>query len=165
MHLFQIENVSKTYQQSQRGAVKALDNVSLRMDGPQILGLIGPSGSGKSTLLRILGGLSPSDKGAGSVTVLDTEVQSRGQLGSNVRAARAQMGLIAQQFNLVGRLSLFTNVALGLLGRISFWRGLLGLWTSAEKQEIMQALSAVKIDAMAAQRANTLSGGQHKGAQ
>jgi phosphonate transport system ATP-binding protein len=162
MHLFQIENVSKTYQQSQRGAVKALDNVSLRMDGPQILGLIGPSGSGKSTLLRILGGLSPSDKGAGSVTVLDTEVQSRGQLGSNVRAARAQMGLIAQQFNLVGRLSLFTNVALGLLGRISFWRGLLGLWTSAEKQEIMQALSAVKIDAMAAQRANTLSGGQQQ---
>jgi len=162
MSLFQLENISKTYHQAQRGSVKALDNVSLRMEQPQVLGLIGPSGSGKSTLLKILGGLSPSDKGAGSVMVLDREVQSNGQLGSQVRAARAQMGLIAQQFNLVGRLSLFTNVALGLLGRISFWRGLLGLWSATEKQEIMQALKAVKIETMAAQRANTLSGGQQQ---
>ncbi len=51
----------------------------------------------------------------------------------DVRETRARIGMVFQQFNLVGRLSLFTNAALGLLGRIGFWRGLFGLWPAERR--------------------------------
>jgi phosphonate transport system ATP-binding protein len=76
--------------------------------------------------------------------------------------ARRRIGFIFQQFNLVGRLSLFTNVALGSLGRIGFWRGLLGQWPEATKRATIHALRRVGIIELAAQRANTLSGGQQQ---
>ena len=67
-----------------------------------------------------------------------------------------------QQFNLVGRLSLFSNVILGTLGRIPAWRGLLGLWTAKDKALTMAALARVGIADRAGQRASTLSGGQQQ---
>jgi ABC-type thiamine transport system ATPase subunit len=70
--------------------------------------------------------------------------------------------MIFQQFNLVGRLSLFSNVALGSLGRIPFWQGLLGLWPPETKQAAMAALNRFGLADYAAQRANTLSGGQQQ---
>src|SRR5207253_10065838 len=73
-----------------------------------------------------------------------------------------RIGFIFQQFNLVGRLSLFTNVALGSLGRIPAWRGLLGLWPDETKTATMAALARVGVAEYAAQRANTLSGGQQQ---
>jgi phosphonate transport system ATP-binding protein len=62
----------------------------------------------------------------------------------------------------VGRLSLFTNVALGSLGRIDGWRGLLGLWPAETKAAAMAALARVGVADYAGQRANTLSGGQQQ---
>jgi len=70
--------------------------------------------------------------------------------------------MIFQQFNLVGRLPLFTNVALGSLGRIGFLRGLLGFWPSETKQAAMAALARVGVAEYAGQRAGTLSGGQQQ---
>lgn len=165
--LVDVQSLSKSFALKAQGEAaarrfKALDSISFTMDRPQRIGLIGPSGSGKSTLLRSLSGLIVGDEGSGPVTVMGRTVQADGRLGAEVRAARADLGMVAQSFNLVGRLSLFTNAALGLLGRIPPVRGLFGLWTAEEKQRVMQALDTVGIADKASQRARTLSGGQQQ---
>ncbi len=165
--LVEVRSISKTFTRKAKAAGgstthKALDAVSFSMATPERIALIGPSGSGKSTLLRSISGLHTIDRGEGVVNVLGSTVQANGRLSADVRAIRSRMGMIAQQFNLVGRLTLFTNVALGLLGKISGLRSLLGLWSSQEKQTVMRALNHVGVAAMAGQRANTLSGGQQQ---
>ncbi|HEX8470124.1 MAG TPA: phosphonate ABC transporter ATP-binding protein [Brevundimonas sp.] len=128
----------------------------------EMVALIGPSGSGKSTLLRSITGMHPIDPGKGTIQVFGETVQKNGRTTSQIRAARAKLGMIFQQFNLVGRLSLFSNVMLGTLGRLPGWRGMLGAWPQADKDKAMAALARVGVADYAAQRANTLSGGQQQ---
>jgi len=150
-------DVSKTF-----GARKALDSVSVSVAAGEMVALIGPSGSGKSTLLRSISGLQTIDGGAGTISVFGQTVQANGRVASTVRATRTRLGMIFQQFNLVGRLSLFSNVMLGALGRLPGWRGFFGLWPAADKARAMAAMHRVGVADYAAQRANTLSGGQQQ---
>jgi phosphonate transport system ATP-binding protein len=152
-----VRNASKSF-----GARRALDGVSLAVTKGEMIALIGPSGSGKSTLLRSISGLQTIDAGAGRIEAFGQAVQENGRISGKVREIRTRIGFIFQQFNLVGRLTLFTNVALGSLGRTDPVRGLLGLWPAETKQSAMAALARMGVADYAGQRANTLSGGQQQ---
>ncbi len=157
MAAIQISGLTKTFARRQ-----ALRGVDLHIAPREMVALIGASGSGKSTLLRHVAGLTVSDREGGSIDVLGRRVQERGRLARDIRRARARIGFVHQQFNLVGRLPVLTNVLAGTLGRLPGWRTLPGIFTAAEKQMAMEALDRVGIAECARQRASTLSGGQQQ---
>ncbi len=151
-------DISKSYQ---RG-VPVLDGVSVTLRRGEMVALIGASGSGKSTLIRTIAGLTPIDRACdGQISVLGQPIQRGGRLSSN-RTMRARIGVIFQQFNLVPRLSLLTNVCFGLLGRLPIVRGTFGQFSQADKSVAMQALARVGIAEHALKRASELSGGQQQ---
>ncbi|WP_321335349.1 phosphonate ABC transporter ATP-binding protein [Breoghania sp.] len=148
-----IDGLKKTF-----GRTRALCGVSVEIPAGEMVALIGASGSGKSTLIRHIAGLERGDEGR--ITIHDREIQSNGRLANDARDLRRSIGVVFQQFNLVGRLSVLTNVLIGFLGQIGRVRGTLGFFTAEEKQIAMQALHRVGISDHARQRASTLSGGQ-----
>ena len=140
-----------------------LKSVSLRVDCGEMVALIGASGSGKSTLIRVIAGLLPIDGGNGAgVRILGLPMQEHGRISRSASALRTRVGVVFQQFNLVPRLSVLTNVCLGLLGQIPVWRGTLGRFTSEEKRRAMHALQRVGIAEHALKRGSELSVGQQQ---
>jgi len=139
---------------------KALDKVSLQISEGEMVALLGASGSGKSTLLRLLPGFITSN--SGEIDVLGRTVQANGQRESNFKEVRNKIGFVFQQFNLVNRLPVITNVLIGLLHETPWWRSLLMRFTVKQRQAAIEALASVGIEQTAWQRASTLSGGQQQ---
>lgn len=151
-----IENLAKTFTP---GRV-ALQSVSMVVREGEMVALIGASGSGKSTLLRHISGFLPAD--AGTIEVFGRTAQTHGRVAKNIRELRADIGFVFQQFNLVNRLSVLTNVLTGLLFRVPLWRSLFALFNHAERKAALSELAAVGIIEQAYQRASELSGGQQQ---
>lgn len=151
-----VERLSKTF-----GQCSVLQDVGFEVGAGEMVALIGPSGSGKSTLLRHLVGLTLANRYGGSrVNVMGRDIQRDGRINRGSRAERCRSGYIFQQFNLVGRLSVMTNVLVGRLGSMSRWRALLGRFSDEERAMALRSLKRVGLEGLADQRANTLSGGQ-----
>ena len=141
---------------------KALDNVSVTVQPGECIGLLGASGSGKSTLLRSICGLERLDGKTSSVELFGQTLQNGGVLSPDIRDLRRQTGIIFQQFNLVGRMNVLSNVLTGLLPRMPLWRSLSGRFNADEQLQALQALDSVGLADYAFQRASTLSGGQQQ---
>lgn len=152
-----VSAVGKTFG---RGA--ALKNIALEVREGERVALLGASGSGKSTLLRCLCALETIDAGAGRIEIFGRPLQADGRLAPELRALRRQVGIIFQQFNLVGRLPVMSNVLTGLAAEVPLWRCVLGRFSLHERARALDALASMGLEPQAFQRASTLSGGQQQ---
>src|SRR3546814_12893476 len=87
--------------------------------------------------------LLPSTTLFRSIAVSGNSVQQHGRIAGDIRSTRAGIGFIFQQFNLVGRMRVITNVLAGNLGRMPFWRTALGLFTDEQRRIAVAALDRV----------------------
>ena len=140
------------------GRNTAVSDVDISIPQGQMVGIIGRSGAGKSTLLRMINRLV--DPSQGSIFFGGAEVSALS--GAPLRRWQRECAMIFQQFNLVPRLDVLTNVLLGRLNHRPTWSNLLGLFSRAECVEAITALERLDIPHTASQTAGTLSGGQQQ---
>jgi phosphonate transport system ATP-binding protein len=153
MHTLQLHKLSKRF-----GDTMAVQAVSLSIEAGSFVGVIGRSGAGKSTLLRMINRLNEPTSGT---IAFDNTVVTDLQ-GPALRQWRRQCAMVFQQFNLIGRLDVLTNVMMGRLTSVPTWRSLLTLWSDADKLAALEALDRFGMADYAAQRCDQLSGGQQQ---
>jgi phosphonate transport system ATP-binding protein len=151
--MLEISHVNRVF-----GTKRAVDNVSLRIEKGSFVGVIGRSGAGKSTLLRMINRLQ--DVSSGTISWNGQDVTAL--KGQALRDWRASCAMVFQQFNIVGRLDVMTNVLMGRLNHTTQMRSLLKLWTPEDRAIAVSALEQFDMTAMAGQRAESLSGGQQQ---
>lgn len=151
-----VRNVSKVYP---NGTV-ALKDVSFDVPAGSFLAVIGLSGSGKSTLLRCINRLHEPSSGQIIFEGQDTTQMSE----KEIRRVRGKIGMIFQQFNLVKRRDVLSNVMMGKLGTLEgrLTGGVWGKWPSEWEAEALECLKTVGIEGKARVRADGLSGGQQQ---
>jgi phosphonate transport system ATP-binding protein len=135
-----------------------VSDATLAIPGGQMVGIIGRSGAGKSTMLRMVNRLIEPTSGR---VLFDSRDITRLR-GRALHGWRASAAMIFQQFNLVGRLDVLTNVLMGRLAGVPLWRSLIQLWPQDDKAIAISALEQFDMMPMAAQRADQLSGGQQQ---
>jgi len=140
------------------GSLAAVDGVALEIPEGQMVGIIGRSGAGKSTLLRMINRLL--DPTRGRIRFRETEITSL--RGRRLLEWRTRCAMIFQQFNLVKRLDVFTNVLIGRLSYHGTLPSLLKWFSRQERAMAISALERVEILDQALQRVDTLSGGQQQ---
>ena len=151
--MLEITNVTRRF-----GANAAVKSVTLTIPSGQMVGVIGASGAGKSTLLRMINRLI--DPSEGRVWIFGDEITATE--GSDLRAMRAEVAMIFQQFNLVKRHTVITNVLSGALGRSPLLNSLLVRFSDEERAQAQAYLERVGLGDRGGSRADALSGGQQQ---
>ncbi len=151
--MLKVENLVKVYP----NGTQALKDVSFEVADGEFLAVIGLSGSGKSTLLRCINRLI--EPTSGKITWNGIDVTDK---NANLRMIRRQIGMVFQQFNLVKRSSVLTNVLTGRLGYVSSFQSLLGYFSPEDYKRAMSNLEQVGLSEKAHVRADSLSGGQQQ---
>ena len=152
--MLKVENLTKIYDND----VLALDNVSFEVPDGQFLVVIGLSGSGKSTLLRCINRLVEPTEGR----VVWNGVDITAVADEELREIRRKIGMIFQQFNLVKRSRVITNVLSGRLGYTNPAWSLINRFSRADRELALEKLDRVGIREKAHNRADELSGGQQQ---
>lgn len=134
---------------------QALKGISAEIDSGSFTVVLGPSGAGKSTLLRMVNGLETPSQGAIAFDGADVH-------RSNLRRVRGDVGMVFQQFNLVDRLSVMTNVLVGRLKHRSWLGSLFYLFRRSDMEIATKALQRVGLIEKCWERADRLSGGQQQ---
>ena len=152
--MLRVENLSKTYEDG----TQALKGVTFNVAPGEFIAVLGKSGSGKSTLLRCINRLvEPTE---GSIFLGGDEIT--GASPSALRLLRRKIGIIFQQYNLVNRLTVWTNVMTGDLGVLPSWMGLAGYFPRTSIDRAKVHLKRVGLADKANSRADKLSGGQQQ---
>ena len=141
--LVQVENLRKEF-----GNVRALDDVSFRVNAGEWIAIMGPSGSGKTTLINILGGLDAPT--AGQAIVDGTDVARLDEAGLT-RFRAEKIGFIFQQFHLVPYLTAVENVMLAQY-----------FHSTTDEKEAQQALERVGLGDRIEHLPTQLSGGEQQ---
>lgn len=149
--MIEFNQVKKVYE----GSAVALDGVSPRIEQGEFVVILGPSGSGKTTLLGTVNGLVSVSSGTVRVNGLDV-------LRCNLRKVRSKVGMIFQQFNLVGNLSVINNVLSGSLAVHRKWYSGLYIFPNSLRLRALEVIDRVGLLDKAYQRADTLSGGEQQ---
>lgn len=152
--MLKIEKLSKTYD----SGTYALQDVSLVIDPGEFVVVLGKSGSGKSTLLRCINRLV--EPTSGRIFLNETEIT--GASPSRLRELRKKIGMVFQQYNLVERFSVQTNVLSGKLASMSNIASLLNLFPEADVEKSRQVLNRLGLAGKDLKRSDKLSGGQQQ---
>ena len=136
----------------------AINDISIRILDGEMVGIIGKSGAGKSTLMRLINRLI--EPTSGSIAYNRIEITSL--KGKNLKQWRSKCAMIFQQFNLIDRLDVLTNVLSGTLGINFKLLKLLKIYSKKEKIEALTYLNNLDLSDKALQRVGTLSGGQQQ---
>lgn len=152
--MLEVRNLTKVY----KDGTVALRDVSFTVPDGEFLVVIGLSGSGKSTLLRCINRLIEPTEGQ----ILWDGVDITTLKGDDLRNMRRQIGMVFQQFNLVKRSSVLTNVMAGRLGYSPTWRSITNRFDEEDRKRAQIALKRMGITDQANKRANELSGGQQQ---
>jgi phosphonate transport system ATP-binding protein len=156
--MLKLEALTKIY-----GKVAAVDRVTFEIPAGQMVGIIGRSGAGKSTLLRMINRLT--DPTSGRILcddVFSGEVDVGGLSGRRLREWRGRCAMVFQQFNLVPRLQVLTNVLIGRVGYRATLPTLLGMFSAEDRALTIRALERLDMVSHALHRADALSGGQQQ---
>jgi len=156
--MLKIERLTKTF-----GSLVAVDNLTFEVPKGQMVGIIGRSGAGKSTLLRMINRLTDATSGR---ILCDDAPGPGGNVcalrGRELHLWRRKCAMVFQQFNLVPRLDVMTNVLMGRLSYQPTYRSLLKLFTPQERALAVMTLDRVEMAAFILRRCDTLSGGQQQ---
>ena len=151
--LLQLVDLSRRF-----GDKTAVDRATVTITDGEMVGIIGRSGAGKSTLLRLVNRLIDPTGGK----ILHDGIDITTLRGRDLRNWRAQTAMIFQQFNLVNRLDVLTNVMCGRLFQMPAPRVLLKWFTPTERALAIRALDRLGMAENAMNRADALSGGQQQ---
>src|SRR3954467_1665440 len=152
--MLRVEHLVKDYP----GGTRGVDDVSLEVRDGEFVVLIGLSGSGKSTLLRCINRLIEPTSGRILLDDIDITAAQAGDL----RKVRRNVGMIFQQFNLVKRSTVLTNVLTGRLGYVPPWKSVANHFGDEDYKRALINLDRVGLRERAHQRADRLSGGQQQ---